>query len=45
MLPSLGSGVTRLNIALVIPAMTMSRHIIFAVIGILSNPSLRKEND
>ena len=37
MLPALGAGVAGLNIALEVPAMTMSRHIIFgAVIGIIS---------
>ena len=37
MLPALGAGVAGLNIAPEVPAMTMSRHIIFgAVIGILS---------
>ena len=37
MLPALGSGVTGLNIAPEVPAMTMSRHIVFgAVIGVLS---------
>ncbi|MDH3696545.1 MAG: hypothetical protein OEQ15_04435 [Nitrosopumilus sp.] len=37
MLPALGSGVAGLNIAPEVPAMTMSRHIVFgAVIGILS---------
>lgn len=39
MLPSLGSDVAGLNIAPEVPAMTMSRHLIFgAVIGILSKP-------
>jgi len=39
MLPALGAGVAGLNIAPEIPAMTMSRHIVFgAVIGILSKP-------
>jgi len=37
MLPALGAGVAGLNIAPEVPAMTMSRHIVFgAVIGILS---------
>ena len=37
MLPALGAGVAGLNIAPEIPAITMSRHIVFgAVIGILS---------
>ena len=37
MLPALGSGVAGLNIAPEVPAMTMSRHIVFGtVIGILS---------
>ena len=37
MLPALGAGIAGLNIAPEVPAMTMSRHIIFgAVIGILS---------
>ena len=37
MLPALGSGIAGLNIAPEVPAMTMSRHIVFgAVIGILS---------
>ena len=37
MLPALGSGVAGLNIAPEVPAMTMSRHIVFgAVIGVLS---------
>ena len=39
MLPALGAGVAGLNIAPEVPAMTMSRHIIFgAVIGVLSKP-------
>jgi len=39
MLPALGAGIAGLNIAPEIPAMTMSRHIVFgAVIGILSKP-------
>lgn len=39
MLPALGAGVAGLNIAPEVPAMTMSRHIVFgAVIGILSKP-------
>ncbi|MDH3779797.1 MAG: hypothetical protein OES15_02960 [Nitrosopumilus sp.] len=37
MFPALGAGIAGLNIAPEVPAMTMSRHIIFgAVIGILS---------
>ena len=37
MLPALGSGIAGLNIAPEVPAMTMSRHIVFgAVIGVLS---------
>lgn len=37
MLPALGAGVAGLNIAPEVPAMTMSRHIVFgAVIGVLS---------
>ncbi|MDH3854453.1 MAG: hypothetical protein OES23_08365 [Nitrosopumilus sp.] len=37
MLPALGSGVAGLNIAPEVPAMTMSRHIVFgAIIGVLS---------
>ena len=37
MLPALGAGVAGLNIAPEVPAMTMSRHIVFgAVIGIIS---------
>ncbi len=37
MLPSLGAGIAGLNIAPEVPAMTMSRHIVFgAVIGIIS---------
>ena len=39
MLPALGSGVAGLNIAPEVPAMTMSRHIVFgAIIGVLSKP-------
>jgi len=39
MLPALGSGAAGLNIAPEVPAMTMSRHIVFgAVIGVLSKP-------
>jgi hypothetical protein len=39
MLPALGAGIAGLNIAPEVPAMTMSRHIVFgAVIGILSKP-------
>jgi hypothetical protein len=37
MLPALGAGVAGLNIAPEVPAMTMSRHIVFgAIIGVLS---------
>jgi len=37
MLPALGAGIAGLNIAPEVPAMTMSRHIVFgAVIGVLS---------
>ena len=44
MLPALGAGVAGLNIAPEVPAMTMSRHIIFgAVIGILSKPIFEVE--
>jgi len=39
LLPTLGAGIAGLNIAPEVPAMTMSRHIVFgAVIGILSKP-------
>jgi len=39
MLPALGAGVAGLNIAPEVPAMTMSRHIVFgAIIGVLSKP-------
>jgi len=39
MLPALGAGVAELNIAPEVPAMTMSRHIVFgAIIGVLSKP-------
>ena len=39
MLLALGAGVAGLNIASEVPAMTMSRHIVFGlVIGILSKP-------
>ena len=39
MLPALGAGVAGLNIVPEVPAMTMSRHIVFgAIIGVLSKP-------
>ena len=39
MLPALGASVAGLNISPEVPAMTMSRHLVFgAVIGILSKP-------
>jgi len=45
MLPALGSGVAGLNIVPEVPAMTMSRHIVFGtVIGILSK-SLYEERE
>ena len=45
MLPALGAGVAGLNITPEVPAMTMSRHIVFgAVIGILSK-SLYEERE
>ncbi len=41
MLPALGAGIAGINIAPEVPAMTMSRHIVFgAVIGILSKSIL-----
>ena len=41
MLPALGAGIAGINIAPEVPAMTMSRHIVFGVIiGILSKPLL-----
>ena len=44
MLPALEAGVAGLNIAPEVPAMTMSRHIVFgAVIGILSKPIFEEE--
>ena len=43
MLPALGAGIAGVNIAPEVPAMTMSRHIVFGiVIGILSKPLLEK---
>jgi len=39
MLPALGAGIAGVNIAPEVPAMTLSRHIVFgAVIGILAKP-------
>jgi hypothetical protein len=39
MLPALGAGIAGVNISPDVPAMTISRHIVFgAVIGILSKP-------
>ncbi len=44
--PSLGTHVAGLNIAPEVPAMIMSRHIVFdAVIGILSKPFFEACND
>ena len=41
MLPALGAGIAGVNIAPEVPAMTMSRHIVFGVVlGILSKPLL-----
>ena len=41
MLPALGAGIAGLNISPDVPAMTLSRHIVFgAVLGILSKPLL-----
>ena len=46
MLPALGAGIAGLNIAPEVPAMTMSRHIVFgAAIGILSKPLFEERND
>ena len=43
MLPALGAGIAGVNIAPEVPAMTMSRHIVFGVIiGIMSKPILEK---
>jgi len=45
MLPALGAGIAGVNIAPEVPAMTMSRHIVFGVIiGIMSKPILEKRN-
>jgi hypothetical protein len=45
MLPALGAGIAGVNIAPEVPAMTMSRHIVFGVIiGIMSKPILEKGN-
>jgi len=45
MLPALGAGIAGVNIAPEVPAMTMSRHIVFgAVLGILSKPILEGRN-
>ena len=44
MLPALGAGIAGLNIAPEVPAMTMSRHLVFGVvIGILSKPVFEVE--
>jgi hypothetical protein len=41
MLPALGAGIAGLNISPDVPAMTLSRHIVFGVVlGILSKPLL-----
>jgi hypothetical protein len=45
MLPALGAGIAGVNIAPEVPAMTMSRHIVFGVIiGIMSKPILEKRD-
>lgn len=45
MLPALGAGIAGVNIAPEVPAMTMSRHIVFgAVIGILAKPIMETRN-
>ena len=45
MLPALGAGIAGVNIAPEVPAMTMSRHIVFgAILGILSKPILEGKN-
>ena len=45
MLPALGAGIAGVNIAPEVPAMTMSRHIVFgAVIGILTKPIMEARN-
>jgi len=45
MLPALGAGIAGVNIAPEVPAMTMSRHIVFgAVIGILAKPIMEARN-
>ena len=45
MLPALGAGIAGVNIAPEVPAMTMSRHIVFGVVlGILSKPILEGKN-
>ncbi len=45
LLPALGAGIAGLNIAPEVPAMTMSRHIVFgAILGILSKPILETRN-
>jgi hypothetical protein len=44
MLPALGAGIAGVNIAPEVPAMTMSRHIVFGIIiGILAKPILEKK--
>ena len=43
MLPALGAGIAGVNIAPEVPAMTISRHIVFGVVlGILSKPLLEE---
>ncbi len=45
MLPALGAGIAGVNIAPEVPAMTMSRHIVFGVIiGIMLKPILEKRD-
>jgi hypothetical protein len=45
MLPALGAGIAGVNIAPEVPAITMSRHIVFgAILGILSKPILEGKN-
>jgi len=45
MLPALGAGIAGVNIAPEVPAMTLSRHIVFgAVVGILAKPIMEARN-